>query len=88
MKGLAQIPIGLWKNENYWDKDNVKLDKINFDVVKEAPTALNLFQDGQADDVILSGELAQQMAKDPELVIEKKHEPAIWNLISEIKFTV
>lgn len=41
------------KNENYWDKDNVKLDKINFDVVKEAPTALNLFQDGQADDVIL-----------------------------------
>ena len=45
------------KNENYWDKDNVKLDKINFDVVKEAPTALNLFQDGQADDVILSGEL-------------------------------
>ena len=65
------------KNENYWDKDNVKLDKINFDVVKEAPTALNLFQDGQADDVILSGELAQQMAKDPELVIEKKHEPAI-----------
>ena len=60
------------KNENYWDKDNVKLDKINFDVVKEAPTALNLFQDGQADDVILSGELAQQMAKDPELVIEKE----------------
>ncbi|WP_417629748.1 peptide ABC transporter substrate-binding protein [Enterococcus faecalis] len=62
----------LEKNENYWDKDNVKLDKINFDVVKEAPTALNLFQDGQADDVILSGELAQQMAKDPELVIEKE----------------
>ena len=33
---------------------------------------MNLFQDGQADDVILSGELAQQMAKDPELVIEKE----------------
>ena len=26
---------------------------------------MNLFQDGQADDVILSGRLAQQMAKDP-----------------------
>lgn len=33
----------LEKNENYWDKDNVKLDKINFDVVKEVLIVLNLF---------------------------------------------
>ncbi|MBO0440344.1 peptide ABC transporter substrate-binding protein [Candidatus Enterococcus ikei] len=59
------------KNEQYWDKDAVQLDKIEVKVVKEAPTSLNLFQDGQADDVILSGELAKQMADDPELVIEK-----------------
>ncbi|MBO0466896.1 peptide ABC transporter substrate-binding protein [Enterococcus plantarum] len=59
------------KNDQYWDKDAVKLDKIEVTVVKEAPTSLNLFQDGQADDVILSGELAKQMADDPELVIEK-----------------
>lgn len=59
------------KNEQYWDKDAVQLDKIEVTVVKEAPTSLNLFQDGQADDVILSGELAKQMADDPELVIEK-----------------
>lgn len=59
------------KNEQYWDKDAVQLDKIDVTVVKEAPTSLNLFQDGQADDVILSGELAKQMAEDPELVIEK-----------------
>ncbi|WP_207695271.1 oligopeptide transport system substrate-binding protein [Enterococcus sp. DIV0212c] len=59
------------KNDQYWDKDAVQLDKIEVKVVKEAPTSLNLFQDGQADDVILSGELAKQMADDPELVIEK-----------------
>ena len=59
------------KNDQYWDQANVKLDKINVNVVKEAPTALNLFQDQQADDIILSGELAQQMANDPKLVIEK-----------------
>lgn len=53
------------KNDNYWDKETVKLEKINVDVVKEAPTALNLFQDGQADDTYLSGELAQQMKEDP-----------------------
>lgn len=53
------------KNDQYWDKEAVQLDKIEVKVVKEAPTSLNLFQDGQADDVILSGELAQQMADDP-----------------------
>ena len=56
------------KNDEYWDKDNVSLDKVNVNVVKEASTALNLFQDGQADDVELDGELAQQMANDPEYV--------------------
>lgn len=50
------------KSDTYWDKDNVKLNKINVSVVKESSTALNLFKDGEADDVILSGELAQQNA--------------------------
>ncbi|MDN6264897.1 MAG: peptide ABC transporter substrate-binding protein, partial [Tetragenococcus halophilus] len=53
-------------NEEYWDQDNVNLDKINVSVVKEASTGLNLFNDGQIDDVVLTGELAQQNANDPE----------------------
>lgn len=56
------------KNDQYWDKDTVKLETINVSVVKESATALNLFQDGQADDVILTGELAQQMANDEAFV--------------------
>lgn len=52
------------KNDHYWDKDSVKLDQINVSVVKESSTSLNLFKDGQADDVILTGELAQQNAND------------------------
>jgi len=53
-------------NDEYWDKDSVNLDKINVSVVKESSTGLNLFQDGQTDDVVLTGELAQQNANDPE----------------------
>ncbi len=60
------------KNDNYWDKKNVKLDRVNVDVVKESSTALNLFQDGKQDDIILSGELAQQMANDSQFVSEKQ----------------
>lgn len=63
------------KNEQYWDAKNVKLDKINVNVVKEAPTSLNLYQDGQADDVTLTGELAQQMKDDPDLHIEQQGGP-------------
>ncbi|MGF1998326.1 peptide ABC transporter substrate-binding protein [Enterococcus casseliflavus] len=58
------------KNDQYWDKETVKLDTINVSVVKESSTSLNLFQDGQADDVILTGELAQQMANDEAFMSE------------------
>ena len=43
----------------------MKLSEVKVSVVKESSTSLNLFKDGQADDVILSGELAQQNANDP-----------------------
>lgn len=53
------------KNEKYWDQKNVKMAQIDVEVVKEDATALNLFQDGQVDDVVVTGEIAQQMTKDP-----------------------
>nr|WP_155111906.1 peptide ABC transporter substrate-binding protein [Metabacillus mangrovi] len=46
------------KNENYWDKDNVKLEKINFNVVKDPATAANLFDSGEAD---ITGKLASDV---------------------------
>lgn len=55
---------GYKKNDTYWDAKNVKLDKINVNVIKDSSTALNLFKDDQADLITLSGELAQQMAND------------------------
>lgn len=60
------------KNDKYWDKDVVKLDKVEVSVVKEASTSLNLYEDGKAEDIILSGELAQQKANDPDYITEKR----------------
>lgn len=60
------------KNPEYWDAANVKLDTINVSVVKESSTALNLFTDGQVDDVALTGELAQQNANDPQYTTVKQ----------------
>jgi oligopeptide transport system substrate-binding protein len=50
----------LVKNDTYWDQDNVTLQTINFSVVKESSTAMNLFKDGEADEIGLSGEAALQ----------------------------
>ncbi|EOC6363647.1 MAG: peptide pheromone-binding protein TraC [Enterococcus faecalis] len=54
------------KNEKYWDKKHVSMKKINFHVVKEINTGINLYNDGQLDDVPLAGEYAKQYKKDKE----------------------
>lgn len=55
----------LKKNETYWDQANVKSDKIHYEVVKEASTAMNLFEDGQLDVATITGELAKQNQSNP-----------------------
>ncbi|MFJ8530085.1 peptide ABC transporter substrate-binding protein [Bacillus sp. NPDC094106] len=50
----------LKKNENYWDKKNVKLDEINFSVVKETATKVNLYDTNQIDFTLLTGEFVDK----------------------------
>ena len=43
-----------WKlvpNKEYWDKDKVKLKEVNYKVVKEVQTAINMYQTGKLDTV-------------------------------------
>ncbi|MDC2866568.1 peptide ABC transporter substrate-binding protein [Bacillus sp. BP-3] len=44
------------KNDQYWDKQTVKLEEINVSVVKELSTRVNLYESGQADRVGLAAE--------------------------------
>jgi oligopeptide transport system substrate-binding protein len=39
------------KNDKYWDSKNVKLSEINFSVVKDVGTAVNLYEAGDVDRV-------------------------------------
>lgn len=59
------------KNEDYWDKEQVKLNQIKFDVVKETATNVNLFENEQTNEVSVLGEYAKNKLKDPEFVKEK-----------------
>ncbi|MCY1028429.1 peptide ABC transporter substrate-binding protein [Mammaliicoccus sciuri] len=47
-------------NKEYWDKDKVKLGEVNYKVIKDLQTALNLYETGKADSVVIE---SQNVAK-------------------------
>lgn len=57
------------KNDYYWDKDNVALDEVNVQVVKENATGANMFEAGGLDYVKITGELVAHQQDNPALTI-------------------
>lgn len=49
----------LVKNENYWNKDAVKLNKITMEMISDSNTAMNVFDDGTCDMIGISGDYVQ-----------------------------
>ncbi|QGP76916.1 peptide ABC transporter substrate-binding protein [Tetragenococcus halophilus] len=62
----------LEKNPEYWDQDNVQMETINVQVVKEVATGTNLFTDGQLDYILLADTQAQQYQNDEQAYFEPK----------------
>lgn len=58
------------KNDTYWDKKNVKLDKIDVQVAKEPGAAVNLYNTGKVDRAPLTGDYASQYKTNKEFVAE------------------
>ncbi len=56
--------IVLEKNENYYDKDKVKLNKIEFKMIQDSAAALNAFENGDLDMVGLNGEQYRRYAEE------------------------
>ncbi|WP_414055977.1 peptide ABC transporter substrate-binding protein [Macrococcus equi] len=54
----------LTPNKEYWDKDKVKLKEVNYQIVKEAQTALNLYTTGKIDAVGLTAENVDKYKND------------------------
>lgn len=63
-----------WKlvnNSNYWDKSDVKLDQMNFQVIKDTTTGLNLYNSKKLDTVTLSGSQVAQYQSNKNFVSRK-----------------
>lgn len=68
----SNLKWSLVKNTNYWDKKNVKLAKINDQVIKDTQTGLNQFQSGQVDVTALSGTQVKNLKSNKSLVVRKQ----------------
>lgn len=62
----------LVKNPDYFKADEIAIDRINVQVVKEVSTSANLFLAGQADNAPLKGELARQYSSHPDINIQEQ----------------
>ena len=54
------------KNENYWDADNVKLDKVHWAMVNDTTTSYQMYQADELDVSSIPPELADQLKDDAE----------------------
>lgn len=64
----------LKRNDEYWDKDNVKVNKINFNVVEDDATAVNLYEVGDIDVVNISSDFIDLFEDDEDLSTSVENE--------------
>ncbi|EJR24241.1 peptide ABC transporter substrate-binding protein [Bacillus cereus] len=57
----------LKKNATYWDQKKVKLDEINFHIVKDTMTAVNLYEAGDLDRVPINSQIVDKYRGNKEL---------------------
>lgn len=62
--------VSMEKNPEYWDKENVAIEKVNMKVIKEQSTALNLYEAGELDKVYLSSADVDTYKDSPEFATE------------------
>ncbi|SDY86863.1 peptide ABC transporter substrate-binding protein [Bacillus sp. 166amftsu] len=55
------------KNNQYWDKKEVELDEVNYQIVKEISTVVNLYQTDKVDRAVISTEFVDKYKNDKEL---------------------
>ncbi len=58
--GNMKLSFTIKKNDKYWDKQEVKLDEVNYQIVKEISTAVNLYETDKVDRAVISTEFVDK----------------------------
>ncbi|GGE72155.1 peptide ABC transporter substrate-binding protein [Priestia taiwanensis] len=68
----------LVKNDTYWDKDVVKLDEVNTQIIKEVSTAVNLYETNELDFARLTSEHVANYKEHAEFAV--RQDPSVFYL--------
>jgi len=63
----------LTKNPDYWDADTVSLEEINYSVVKDVATGVNLYKTGDIDATGLSAEFVDEFRNDEDFEVNPEN---------------
>ncbi|MCG1027192.1 peptide ABC transporter substrate-binding protein [Virgibacillus halodenitrificans] len=66
------------KNEDYWDADTVEIEKMNYTVVKDPQTAVDLYDTGELDRVQLNSDLVDNYSTNEDYTTRSK--PVVYYL--------
>jgi oligopeptide transport system substrate-binding protein len=58
--------VTLLKNDDYWDKDNVDIERVEDKIVKEVDTAVNLHESGDLDITEITAEYVDEYRDSPD----------------------
>ena len=66
------------KNENYWNKDHIKIEEIEMVLVADSTAELNAFNNGEIDLIRLTAEQYKRYEKDPRVNVFRNN--SVWYL--------
>lgn len=66
---VSSQKLNLEKNKEYWDAENVKIEKIDGDMINEATSATNLYDSGEMDVMRLSPTLLDKYKDTPDYLL-------------------
>ena len=66
------------KNEDYWNKANVPIEKVEGKIVKELDTAVNLYESGELDVQSIEGEYVDEYRTLPSTIPSPSSPPSTW----------
>lgn len=58
--------VTMVKNDQYWDKDNVDIDRVQGRIVKEQETAVNLYESGDLDETEIDSQYVDEYQDSPD----------------------
>jgi oligopeptide transport system substrate-binding protein len=74
------------KNKDYWDAANVAIQRVEMPIVKETDTGVNLYEDGELDEVEIDSEYVDEYRGTPDFYSQSLF--VCWYLVPQLSLPV